>query len=251
MKFFEWLDSIQFLQMRTWDFSFRSLLREYGRDFIQKVMLRHPIQTARGILHYRRLQSGKISQEQPEFHLRQNRGKSVVGVGFCLKPLTPPCASGRGNHNCVYFEQNLFLTPNAIPLCCELCTIKEIGVLSLAAGHAFYIMTSARDILYDLLLPSLEKKHFSEGIFALCRYSFDPFQIALCIAGVQGKLFPYEKNDCQDYPTWLLADVGIKEKQTEIDPANQQAIQRLLIQNSAAPALLRGAQKRGNIFYPP
>ena len=111
-------------------------------------------------------------------------------------------------------------------------------------------MTSARDILYDLILPSLEKKQFTQGVFVICRYSFEPFNMALLIAGVTAQLFPFEKNDCQDYPTWLLADVGIKELQTEVNSQDVNLIQDLFVPINQIDLQRHHFLKNGNIFYP-
>lgn len=255
MKFFEWLDSIRCLRMEIWDFSFRSLVREYGRDFVRNVMIRHPIRTIRGIRQYRQWKLYETVADDRRILLdnsekMEEERKSVTGAGFCLKPMNPACVSGRGNHNCYFFEKSLYRSPEKIPDCCRQCAIREIGILSLSANRCFYIMTSARDILYDLVLPALEKKEFTQGLFVICRYSFDPFRIALMIAGIAGQLFPYEKNDCRDYPTWLLADIGIKKEQTEINPNEFKTIQNLLNQPDAKDPAGLTIQKKGNLFYP-
>ncbi|MFB3787683.1 MAG: hypothetical protein ACE15F_15080 [bacterium] len=261
MKLLEWLDANRFLGVRIWDFSFRSLLRVYGRDFMKSVILRHPVQTFHGIRRYRRLENPDASGEyQSDFDKVGVNGKKdgqrVIGVGFCLKPLHPGCVSGRGNHNCFYLEQNLHREPEPgaavreIPACCKSCVIKDIGLLSLASGCVFYIMTSARDILYDLILPSLEKGRFSRGLFVICRYSFEPFRMALAIAGIQACLFPYEKNDCGDYATWLRADKGVKDEQTSIPASDWPVIQSRLSSPERAGETPIRIQKRGNLFYP-
>jgi len=57
---------------------------------------------------------------------------------------------------------------------CRACAIREIGAQSLRAGSAFYVMTSARDILDDVYVPASGGR-FPTGLFVLCRYSFKPF----------------------------------------------------------------------------
>ncbi len=255
MKFFEWLDAKQFLRMKTWDFSFRSLAQEYGRDFILKVILRHPLRTIRGIHRYRNGKSRPSLSENTALSRIESRkdrweGDPIVGVGFCLKPLDPPCLSGRANHDCFFLERNLHRSDSKIPSCCQHCRIREIGLLSLKSNTCFYIMTSAKDILYDLILPTLEKNAFSRGAFVICRYSFEPFDIALAIAGISGRLFPYEKNDCQDYSTWLLADIGIKEQQTEIHETCFTSIREELAAPDARLDASLDFIKKGNLFYP-
>lgn len=259
MKLLEWFDANRFFHIRIWDFSFRSVMREYGRDFMKYVILRHPVRTFRGIRRYRRSvnpESSTVFLSGSGFQGGDGEGRPVIGVGFCLKPLHPACVSGRGNHDCFYLERNLHrkpepgTAPRPLPASCQDCVIKDIGLLSLSAGGVFYIMTSARDILYDLILPSLETRRFSRGLFVICRYSFEPFRLALAIASIRGCLFPYEKNDCGDYATWLRADNGFKDEQTSIPAADWLSIHTLLAgsEDTGESSIL--IQKRGNLFYP-
>ena len=84
----------------------------------------------------------------------------------------------------------------------------------------------------------------------LCRYSMRPFAVGLLASGIRGWLLPFEKGDCRDYKTWLQADRGIKEEQTEINEQNQRTI-RELIGNATKKTLLDiQFEKRGNVFYP-
>lgn len=220
-----------------------------------KVVLQHPICTIGGIERYRKQKRRLLDYRQslsvsPVVDKKENEANTIVGVGFCLKPLHPPCLSGRGNHDCLYFERNLDSARDEMPACCQHCAIREIGLRARAAGNHFYIMTSARDILEDMLLPALENKQFSKGLFAICRYSFEPFQIALAIAGIEGDLYPYEINDCNDFSTWNRADRGIKDDQTKIGQEDYQSMQNhwLLTDRKETPP--GRFQKRGNIFSP-
>ena len=65
-------------------FCFRSLYREYGAEFLTRVIFAHPVAAARGIGRYTR---GWTSTPA---HWPGGAG-SLVGIGFCLKPLTPAC----------------------------------------------------------------------------------------------------------------------------------------------------------------
>ena len=56
------LDERCFLGFPIWEFSFRSLLRQYGRTFLRDIVLRHPLRTLNGLLAYRR----HFRQERPE-----------------------------------------------------------------------------------------------------------------------------------------------------------------------------------------
>jgi hypothetical protein len=176
--------------------------------------------------------------------------RTIVGVGFCLKPTDPPCPSGRSNHDCQYFEAPPQLLDNDIPEPCRQCAIREIGEKALRSGSAFYIMTSARDILFDVFIPALNKDHFSTGLFALCRYSFEPFAVGLLASGIQGRLFPYKSGDCADYRTWLQADRGIKDDQTFTSDQIHEKIIGILKNAEKETASPIKIHRQGNILYP-
>ncbi len=254
MKCFEWLDRIQFLRLSIWDFSARSLLREYGWLFTTRVLLRHPIRAIKGMSRYRKtiLQNraaDRLENVIPVSEPWEGGQDSIVGVGFCLKPLDPACISGRSNHDCHFLEHNLQNTDKAIPECCRDCTIRRIGTLTLATGSHFYIMTSAKDILFDMLSPSIEDDAFPHGLFVICRYSFEPFRIALAISGIEGTLLPFESGDCRDYETWLLADDGVKEERTELTDDDGNALEQLLLRSAMDGSAPTGFVKKDNIFY--
>ncbi len=122
--------------------------------------------------------------------------------------------------------------------------------MTLKTGAAFYIMTSARDILLDVFTPAIDEGRFSSGLFVLCRYSPRPFAVGLLASGIQGRLFPFERGDCRDYKTWLQADRGIKEEQTEINEANQRTIRALLVNAAKEPPPHTRFEQRGHILYP-
>lgn len=246
MKLLAWFDTIGLLQLRVWDFSFRSLLREYGRNFIWRVALRHPLRTWQGMNRYR---TSQPCEAQPVAQSAWRNGQdAVVGVGFCLKPLHPPCPSGRANHDCAFFEKHLYQTDQTVPPSCQNCTIRTIGQAALGAGNAFYIMTSAQDILFDLFLPALKTRRFTRCTVAICRYSYEPFALAASIAGLETHLFPYHSGDCKNYPTWRKADIGVKEEQTDIAPAEYASLLSLL---PPQPSLAQiPIIKQGHLFYP-
>jgi hypothetical protein len=160
------------------------------------------------------------------------------------------CISGRANHHCHFLQHLLLSDEQDPPLCCTQCAIREIGTMSLKAGFSLYIMTSAQDILFDLFLPALNQGRFSSGLFALCRYSLRPFALGLLASGIHGRLFPFDTGDCRDYGTWLRADRGIKEEQTQINGANQRAIKDLLAVRLEEPVPYARFERQGNILYP-
>lgn len=233
-----------------WSFSLNSLFREYGRQFIKNVAAPHPLKTVKAVMASGNLDLSGDMTTVPDKHgdLRFKNEKAIIGVGFCMKPISPSCPSGRSNHDCRYFEQQR--EKSAIPLPCRQCFIREMGEMALKAGSAFYIMTSAKDILFDVFKPALDEEKFVSGLFLICRFSLQPFAVGMLASGIQGWLFPFEKGDCRDYKTWLNADNGIKDDQTEISKPGKQEIRKLL-ENFAEEKRQAavGFKKHGNVFY--
>ena len=235
-----------------WKFCLHSLFREYGWQFFGRIALPHPVKTAKAVVASGALDyAGGQTEVGTEGSARPFGGaRSIVGVGFCLKPLDPPCPSGRFNHDCQYLETLPHSETADLPAACRSCAIREIGTLSLRAGAAVYVMTSAKDILLDVFAPALDERRFTAGIFALCRYSLRPFAVGLLAGGVRGWMFPFEKGDCRDYKTWIQADRGTKEERTEINPPNRSAIREQLRAAAQEPTPAAGFEKRGHVLYP-
>jgi len=235
-----------------WAFCWHSLLREYGWQFLWRVALPHPLKTARAVLQSAALDfSGNITSipaDAADQDVTDNH--AIVGAGFCLKPIDPPCLSGRSNHDCHYLQHLLHSETATLPVCCRECTIREIGTLALKTGAAFYVMTSAQDILFDVFTPALAERRFTSGLFAICRYSLQPFAVGMLAAGIRGQLFSFRSGDCRDYATWLLADRGTKEERTEIDASDRKTIRQLLARTSSESVSGTQYRKQGNIFYP-
>ena len=253
MIFFKCLDKIRFLNIRVWDFSMNSLVRNYGIEFISRVIIKHPVKTITGIKKYQKFNKTKELSDTILVNPKHSekcigKHKSITGAGFCLKPLNPECISGRANHNCGFFEYNLHLQKNTEPLCCKGCMIKKIGLLALYAKSSFYIMTSANDILYDIIQPSVETGKYLKGLFCMCKYSFEPFKIALLISGIEACLYSFESGDCRDYKTWLKADTGIKDEQTTLSNTFIKSVENILSLTSSDRNIK--FKKVGNIFYP-
>ncbi len=237
-----------------WRFCLNSLFRTYGRGFLRHLGGPHPIRVAAGL----KAGSDLNLSGDPPFIIPSDRRpdeppalgpQTVIGLGFCLKPLDPPCPSGRPNHDCRLLEQgiDLALLPSDSP--CRDCLIGTIGIRALRRGCAVYVMTSAADILNDVFRPALEEKRFTSGIFALCPYSIRPFSVPLTAVGLHAWLFPYDRGDCADYPTWLLADQGIKREQTALRLPDLATINGLLesVQSTAEPVR---TLNEGNLYVP-
>ncbi len=235
-----------------WSFCLRSLLREYGWLFVSRVAVPHPLRTARAVFAAGALDvSGHMTAVPPGVPApRLENARSIVGLGFCLKPMNPPCPSGRPNHDCRYLENLPQAAGADLPAPCRRCAIGEIGTLTLETGAAFYIMTSARDILFDVFVPSLDRGTFSSGLFVLCRYSIRPFAVGLLASGIRARLLPFEKGDCTDYRTWLLADRGIKDEQTALGEPRCGMIREQLEGAGQTPPPAGRFEKRGHVLYP-
>jgi hypothetical protein len=226
-----------------WSFCLNSIFREYGWQFFRRIAATHPVRTAKAFLN-----AAAIDVSGNRIRLSGAcvpGARAIVGVGFCLKPMDPPCPAGRANHDCVYLER-LTLSDSAT---CRNCAIRELGTLTLKTGSAFYIMTSARDILLDVFAPSLREGRFTSGLFVLCRYSIQPFAVGMLASGIRGCMFPFKQGDCRDYRTWRLADRGIKNERTEILDSTRAAISEILINASKEPMPAVQYKKRGNIFF--
>lgn len=235
-----------------WAFCLHSIFRDYGRQFLRWIVIPHPVRAIRAILDSGALDyCGNMTAVLTEQQCQSLEGEgSVVGVGFCMKPTDPPCLSGRANHSCRYLERLLHSETKEIPACCRQCVIREIGVMTLKAGAAFYIMCSAKDILFDLFIPSLHRGRFSSGLFVLCRYSLRPFAVGLLASGIRGWLFPFERGACRNYKSWLLSVHGINERMTVLNDSNQQAIEELLGKSRKTSMLYTAVERRGNVLYP-
>ena len=175
-------------------FLWHSLFRAYGWRFLWQVALPHPIRTLRAVAGARRLTCRDNGADVPGPEPGGGALRRVVGAGFCLKPLA--CPSGRFSHDCAWLE-------GGGAACCGGCEIRRLGARALGEGAAFYIMTSARDILDDVYLPALRERRFTDGRFFLCRYSFQPFAAGMLAAGIRGRLVGFASGDCRDYRTWV------------------------------------------------
>ena len=195
-------------------FSLHSLCRAYGWQFIWNVALPHPLKLLKAWIVVRKLVFGEGFVDVPDVDgadVNPANSRSLVGVGFCLKPMT--CPSGRFNHACACPAG---ADSGAIRDCCRACEIRIWREHALRAGSAFYIMTSARDILYDVFLPALRERRFVTGRFLICRFSFKPFALGMLVSGIRGRLVAFQNGDCRDFRTWAQADVGIKDERTTL-----------------------------------
>ena len=234
-----------------WVFCLRSLVRGYGWLFARRVAARHPWRTLQAFRAAGRIDSAKrgvVEVGGGTSGFRAGGPPSIVGAGFCLKSMDPPCPSGRFNHDCVWLERLAGTDGADVPVPCRSCAIRELGAQALRAGSAFYVMTSARDILDDIYVPALQGRRFTTGLFVLCRYSFKPFAVGAVASGMSATMLPLDEGDCRDYRTWLLADQGVKDEQTTVDAAAIADVAGRL--GGARPLKPLRVARRGNVLFP-
>jgi hypothetical protein len=228
------LDQRRFLGFPIWEFSFRSLPRLYGRIFVRDIALRHPLRTLTGFLAYRRFarrerREGDVTHlyAGTETDLREEiveaDGGFLVALGFCQKPAGGPgagCPAGRFNHECHLLARDdvLEVQAQSLPVACRDCDVRAIGAAALRAGAIVYIMTSAADIARHLFIPTLEDGRFRHGLFLQCPYSIPAMILPLLICRIRSLLVGYGEGDCRDYGQFLLADGGVKDERTHLNP---------------------------------
>lgn len=260
------MDASAFLGFRGWDFSFRSMRERYGLTFLGQVALRHPWQTLRGLLKYRRLADQHMGQHgttrmfegsDVEFERRLCEAKTglLVAVGFCQKPLAPVCPARRPNHDCVYLDElDLETEGRQVHPACEGCDIRTLGTLALRAGSCMHIMTSALDIARDVMIPSVDHGRFQNVIMCLCPYSVRVIALPLTICGLEGYLVGYESGACANWGQWLLADRGTKHEMTMLGSTTHALVVSVLELIAHARAMegpsYASFRREGNIYEP-
>jgi hypothetical protein len=256
------LDRAGFCSIQVWDFSFRSLPREYARLFFLKAVVAHPARTARALLRYRRFvraRRGRAADyarstmipDDTTFLQSAHKAASplLLGLGFCLKPTetgsaSGSCPSGRANHECLFLERC------ETTAACADCAILEISRRALEKGCPVYIMTSARDIARDFMFAQVARGSFPASILLLCPYSIQAIIPPLLICGVDSFLVPYSSGACADYEQWLKADVGIKAERTTLSPGDRRKIWTLLDELRDRQPPPRRFRRRGHVFFP-
>jgi len=261
------LDKARFGNIQVWDFSFRSFLREYAWLFFLKAVLAHPVKAVRGLRAYRRFirekkhpaseYSSPLAIPDETIFLQNARDRKsgpFVGLGFCLKPYDPDdpsasCPSGRANHDCLYLERG------ELRSVCAGCEIHEFGRRALDKKCPVYIMTSAKDIARDLMLPQVSRGLFPAVVLILCPYSVQAIILPLLICGLDMLLVSYASGSCADYKQWLKADRGIKDERTTIDAESRERLLGLLgkLEDEEVSEIrskrYRRFRRGGNVFY--
>jgi hypothetical protein len=252
---FRQFDNRILLGFDVWEFCFRSLFCRYGRFFLGRIVFRHPWRSIRGLWHYCRIIR---RQRQPDYAvisfdndselLAHRIRPTLVGIGFCQKPIDPPCPSGRFNHDCRCLDNPGLGEMRA----CRCCEVRTIAHQAGGSGAAVYLLTSAEHIALDLLIPALQHKIRGPVVLLVCPYSIAPLGLAMSICGLSGVLLAYHRGDCRDYAAWIKADVGVKTEQTFLAPCAASTLTGIFeLPNKASEK--RGAhrafRREGNVYF--
>lgn len=272
MSFLSILDRHHFLGFKIWEFSFRSLLKDYGLLFIFKVFLRHPLKSSFGLIQYRKIRK-RFKEDDTVSLLKTTRNSFLdqiverdegilVALGYCQKPIknngnSKGCPSGLFNHDCLFLSTLDLKNPKAdFPAPeCRTCEIGILGKKTLCAGGFIHIMTSARDMIYDIFLPSIKEKRFSHAIFLICPYSAEPIILPLLICDIKSILVKYTKGECRDFDDFTKADRGLKGERTSTDKSSMNEIHHILDyiisfrEREQLPSPSR-FERTGNLFAP-
>jgi hypothetical protein len=261
-RLFDKLDRKSFLHFHIWEFAYRSFFKEYARLFFLRAMLKHPIKTALGLRNYHRFikssenlfpQYKKCLTIPDEGMFRdkiaQQTTGPLLGLGFCLKPYNREdgslsCPSGHANHECLYLETG------ETQYICNDCAIAKIAKQGLTFGCSVYIMTSAKDIAVDFLLPQIDKGLFPTAFLLLCPYSVQAILPSLLICGINAHLLAYDSGYCKDYNEWRLADLGTKQDRTTLSQESLENLLDLLGKSRIPKIPAQSFGRKGNIFYP-
>jgi hypothetical protein len=236
------LDRNNFLGIRIWDFGLRSLNREYSWFFLFKIIFKYPLKSLKGFLAYKRFCKSidqissqqiysNISIEELTHHAKNDRPSLLVAMGYCQRPLKTDdqslsCPSERFSRDC-FFVENYHQTTQ-FPSACSICEIKPIAESAIQSGASFHIMTSAKDIAWDIFIPALEKQRFRYAIMFICPYSILPITLPLFICSIKFMIIPYTTGNCRNYGEFVRADVGIKPKRTFPSKKNFELVLNIL-----------------------
>jgi hypothetical protein len=261
-RFLDRLDKKSFLHFHIWEFAYRSFFKEYARLFFLKAMLTHPHKSVKGLKEYRHFIKNRKNlfplyqksltipdEETFKDRIRRQKTRPLIGLGFCLKPHDREdnacsCPSGQANHECLYLERGN--TQNV----CLGCAIHKIAKEGLTSRYSIYIMTSAKDIAVDILLPQINKGLFPAAILLLCPYSVQAILPSLFIGGIHAFLLAYDSGYCRDYKEWRFADLGTKEDRTTLSKKSMEKLLNLISQTDLPEIPLQSFRREGNIFYP-
>ena len=235
MNLLKRFDEYHFIGFRLWEFAFKSLFYEYGSLFAKKILFREPVKSLKGLLLYRKIRNSLSEKKEDIFFINTSKKSFLdrlvlesegllVAVGYCQKPIknaanASECPSGLFNHDCLYLSRIDLKNPDEhYPASvCAACDIALLGRKTLSVGGTMHIMTSARDMVYDIFLPSLNHGKYRNAVFILCAYSSEPLILPMAICGIKGILVKYSKGDCRDFDEFIKADGGLKNERTSLN----------------------------------
>ncbi len=258
MGLFARMDRAAFWGFDVWSFSARSLFQAYGREFLLRAVLRRPLRVLAGLWRYRSVVRPARGvgiapvgvQGWEDFERGLAPGQWLIGIGYCQRPMVPPCPSERFGHGCRFLDEPGVPAAEA----CVRCEIREIAGRAAAAGASLYLMTSAADIARDLLLPALNEGRWKRVLLLLCPYSVAPLSLAMSVCGIEGLILSYGQGDCRDYAMWLRADVGDKLELTRLPAATHRRLlkflERVAASRSAGEAALQPLVRIGDVYAP-
>jgi hypothetical protein len=262
------LDRRGFLGYRAWDFTWRSLGHQYGRNFLASVVLRHPLRAFQGYAAYLRLTNPPRVEQGAlclfagatgDF-LRQaagdEPGRFVLALGFCQKTMATAaapgeCPAGRFSHDCALLDGRV----DTANVACAACDVGLLAEHALAAGASIYFMTAAQEITRDLLVPALENGRFRQTLMLLCPMSVQAVLAPLIVCRLPGFVIGYSAGYCATYAEWLRADGGDKPKRTRLHASHMSQTLQILDTLAAerrsrgqkAPA---GWRQQGQVYTP-
>lgn len=262
------LDRRGFLGYRAWDFTWRSLGHRYGRHFLGRVILRHPLRALQGYAEFRqitnppRVEKGAVclfrgsSQELLQQAAAGEPGGFLLALGFCQKKMATPanpdgCPAGRFNHDCALLDG----TPAMVNAGCATCDVRVLAEHALAAGASLYLMTAAQEITRDVLAPALEKALFRQTLMLLCPMSVQAVLAPLVVCRLPGFILGYSAGYCANFAEWLRADAGDKPKQTSLHASHMARALQILDTLAAERRSLGqfppiGWRRQGYVYMP-
>jgi hypothetical protein len=256
------------LGYRAWDFTWRSLGYHYGRHFLARVVLRHPLRALQGYATYRhltnppRVENGALClfQGSTQDFLREaaagEPGHFLLALGFCQKKMATPaspgeCPAGRFNHDCALLDGRA----HQDNLACTSCDVRLLTERALSAGASLYLMTAAEEITRDILAPALEDARFRRTLMLLCPMSVQAVLAPLVVCRLPGFVIGYSDGHCADFAEWLRADGGDKPKQTRLSASHMARALQLLDTLAAERAYMKrlpqsGWRRQGSVYVP-
>ncbi len=201
------LDNKRFLGIDFWEFGLRSLSRKVGWKILTKIFFLHPIRSIKALSLYK---EGNICILDYIEESNLLNTDIIIG-GYCQKPTMTQCPAGHFTHFC-YYAETLKMEKS-----CKKCSLLPLVNMAIKHNKAIYIMTTAEDLIDDIFYPGIIGcLPFKRYLTFICAYTAHLFYFASIVANINGSFFYYIKGACKNYKEFLIAEKGIKKKQTSI-----------------------------------